>query len=64
MAEEANQSSNSQPKPSLLQAMRALPDTATEPDFDPPLMEAMLVVTDFSDEKSSPADLGVEHQHR
>lgn len=50
MTEEANQSSNGRPEPSLLQAMRTLPDTATEPDFDSPLMEAMLVAADFSDE--------------
>ena len=50
MTADANESSSVRPEPSLLQAMRTLPDTATEPDFDSPLMEAMLVAADFSDE--------------
>ena len=48
--EDYYQSSTGQAEPTLLQAMRALPDTAMEPDFDPPLMAPLLAAADFSDE--------------
>ena len=50
MEERANQPGIGLTEPTLLQAMLALPDTAVEPDFDPPLMAPMLVAADFREE--------------
>ena len=50
MEERANQPGIGLTEPTLLQAMLALPDTAVEPDFDPPLMAPMLVASNFSEE--------------
>lgn len=50
MEQRANQPGIGQTEPTLLQAMLALPDTAVEPDFDPPLMAPMPVASNFSEE--------------
>ena len=50
MEERANQPGIGQTEPTLLQAMLALPDTAVEPDFNPPLMAPMPVAADFREE--------------
>ena len=50
MEQRANQPAIGQTEPTLLQAMLALPDTAVEPDFDPPLMAPTPVAADFSEE--------------
>lgn len=50
MEERANQTGIGQTEPTLLQAMLTLPDTAAEPNFDPPLMAPMPVVAEFRKE--------------
>ena len=50
MEQRANQPGIGQTEPTLLQAMLALPDTAVEPDFDPPLMAPILVAVYFREE--------------
>ena len=50
MEQRANQPAIGQTEPTLLQAMLALPDTAVEPDFDPPLMAPMLAAAEFREE--------------
>lgn len=50
MEERANQPGIGLTEPTLLQAMLALPNTAVEPNFDPPLMAPMPVAADFREE--------------
>jgi hypothetical protein len=50
MEERAHQPGIGLTEPTLLQAMLALPDTALEPDFNPPLMAPMPVAADFREE--------------
>ena len=50
MEQRANQPGIGQTEPTLLQVMLALPDTAVEPDFDPPLMAPMLAAAYFREE--------------
>lgn len=50
MEQRANQPGIGQTELTLLQVMLALPDTAVEPDFDPPLMAPMLAAAEFREE--------------